>query len=51
LDEDVVMAPELAPVALLDEVDESEFEDDIDAFEDDIESIEAEVVELERAAI
>ena len=53
LEEDVVMAPQLEPVATISEVDELEI-DDLDMHEDDVDEIEAlaeEVVELERAAI
>lgn len=51
LEEDVVMAPVLEPVALVDELDEPDFEPDIDMFDDEVEAIEAEVVELEQAVI
>jgi len=53
LDEDVVMAPQLEPIADISEIDEQDF-DDLDMPEDDVDEIEAfeeEVVELERAAI
>lgn len=46
LEEDVVMAPELEPVALVEETDEPDFESEIDIFDD-----EPEFAELERAAI
>lgn len=54
LEEDVVMAPQLEPVALADDIDEPGFGPDIDMFEDDveeIEAIEAEIVELNEAVI
>jgi len=51
LDEDVVMAPELSPVAVLDETEEPSAKDDVDLFEENFDEIEAEVVELEQAAI
>ena len=54
LEDDVVMAPQLEPVAVLDEIDEID-EPDIDLFDDEdveeFEAIEAESSELERAAI
>lgn len=53
LDEDVVMAPQLEPVASISEIDEPEL-DDLDMLEDDFDEIEAlaeEVIELEQAAI
>jgi hypothetical protein len=54
LEDDVVMAPQIEPVAFLDEIDEID-EPDIDFFDDEdveeIEAIEAESSELERAAI
>jgi hypothetical protein len=54
LEDDVVMAPQIEPVAILDEIDEID-EPDIDFFDDEdveeIEAIEAESSELERAAI
>lgn len=51
LEEDVVMAPQLEPVAVVDETDQPDFEPDIEMFDDDVAAIEAEVVELEEAAI
>jgi len=56
LEDDVVMAPQIEPVAILDEIDEDEIDEpDIDFFDDEdveeIEAIEAESSELERAAI
>jgi|TARA_B110000263_G_scaffold221096_1_gene209356 hypothetical protein len=51
LDEDVVMAPELNPVAVLGDTDEASSEYDADVFEENLDEIEAEVVELEQAAI
>ena len=54
LEDDVVMAPQIEPVAIMDEIDEID-EPDIDFFDDEdveeIEAIEAESSELERAAI
>ena len=54
LEDDVVMAPQLEPVAVLDEIDKID-EPDIDLFDDEdveeFEAIEAESSELERAAI
>ena len=51
LDEDVVMAPELSPVAVLGDTDEPSSEDDAGVFEENFDEIETEVVELEQAAI
>lgn len=51
LDEDVVIAPELNPVAVLGDTDEASSEYDADVFEENLDEIEAEVVELEQAAI
>lgn len=48
LEEDVVMAPELAPVATVDETDDPNFEPDIDIFDEELEVLEAEV-EIEAA--
>jgi hypothetical protein len=47
LEDDVVMAPQLEPVAIVDDIDEPEFGD---ASDDEFEPIEAEAVDLERAA-
>jgi hypothetical protein len=46
LEEDVVMAPELAPVAVIDETDEPELEPDIELFEEELEEL-----EIEEAAV
>jgi len=51
LEEDVVMAPQLEPVAVAAETDEPVFEPEIELFDEDAEAIEAEVIELEEAAI
>ncbi len=51
LEEDVVMAPQLQPVAIVDETDQPDFEPDIELFEPDAQGIEAEIVELEKAVI
>jgi hypothetical protein len=51
LDEDVVMAPELSPVAVLGDTDGASSEYDTFVFEENLDEIEAEVVELEQAAI
>jgi hypothetical protein len=42
------MAPELAPVATVDETDDPNFEPDIDIFDEELEVLEAEV-EIEAA--
>ena len=47
LEDDVVMAPQLEPVAIVDDIDEPEFGD---VGDDEFEPIEAEAVDLERAA-
>ncbi|MEE8046144.1 MAG: hypothetical protein V3T49_04825 [Dehalococcoidia bacterium] len=41
LEEDVVMAPELQPVALADETDEPAFEPDIEVFEEELVQLES----------
>jgi hypothetical protein len=46
LDDDVVMSPQLEPVAVMDEIDEPDFNGEYD-----FDAIEADVVGLERAAI
>ena len=46
LDEDVVMAPELEPVAVVDESSNSEFEPEIDMFEEELTEIEAEAAAI-----
>ena len=49
LEEDVVVAPELQPAAIVDETDDPNFEPDIDIFEEELTELEAEV-EIEAAS-
>ncbi len=51
LEEDVVMAPQLEPVSIVDEADQPDFEPDIELFEGEAQEIEAELVEFEQAVI